>query len=141
MTKTYSIGELASATDTKVETIRYYERVGLLPKPKRTPGNYRRYEADHLGRLSFTRRARDLGFSIEQVRNLISLGDQRDRSCETVDAIAREHRPQGAAARTRRPDPPMPSRNNRRMPHPGCACTVGWCGVKRVTDTRLTPRS
>lgn len=91
MAKTYSIGELASATDTKVETIRYYERVGLLPKPKRTPGNYRRYEADHLGRLSFTRRARDLGFSIEQVRNLISLGDQRDRSCETVDAIAREH--------------------------------------------------
>lgn len=91
MAKTYSIGELANATDTKVETIRYYERVGLLPKPKRTAGNYRSYEADHLGRLSFIRRARDLGFSIDQVRNLLGLADQKDRSCETVDAIAREH--------------------------------------------------
>lgn len=89
--KTYSIGELASATDTKVETIRYYERVGLLPKPKRTAGNYRSYEADHLGRLSFIRRARDLGFSIDQVRNLLGLADQKERSCETVDAIARQH--------------------------------------------------
>lgn len=91
MGNTYSIGALASATDTKVETIRYYERIGLLPKPERTAGNYRRYEADHVGRLSFIRRARDLGFSIEQVRNLIGLADQSDRSCETVDAIASEH--------------------------------------------------
>lgn len=54
-------------------------------------GNYRSYETDHLGRLSFIRRARDLAFSIEQVRNLIGLADQRDRPCESVDAIAREH--------------------------------------------------
>ena len=80
MVNTYSIGELATATDTKVETIRYYERVGLLPKPKRTAGNYRSYEAGHLGRLSFIRRARDLGFSIEEVRNLIGLADHKDRS-------------------------------------------------------------
>jgi len=91
MARTYSIGELASATDTKVETIRYYERIGLLPKPRRTAGNYRSYEPDHLGRLSFIRRARDLGFSIDQVRNLLDLADHRDRSCETVDAIACEH--------------------------------------------------
>jgi len=91
MANTYSIGELATVTDTKVETIRYYERVGLLPKPKRTAGNYRSYESSHLGRLSFIRRARDLGFSIEEVRNLLGLADQKDRSCETVDAIAREH--------------------------------------------------
>ena len=91
MANTYSIGELATTTHTKVETIRYYERVGLLPKPKRTAGNYRSYEAAHLGRLSFIRRARDLGFSIEEVRNLLGLADQKDRSCETVDAIAREH--------------------------------------------------
>jgi Cu(I)-responsive transcriptional regulator len=91
MANIYSIGELATAIDTKVETIRYYERVGLLPKPKRTAGNYRSYEAAHLGRLSFIRRARDLGFSIEEVRNLLGLADQKDRSCETVDAIAREH--------------------------------------------------
>ena len=58
-----SIGDLAKATDTKVETIRYYERISLLPAPERTSGNYRSYSATHLGHLSFIRRARDLGFS------------------------------------------------------------------------------
>ncbi|MBK8160986.1 MAG: helix-turn-helix domain-containing protein [Rhodospirillaceae bacterium] len=91
MRQSYSIGELAAATDTKVETIRYYERVELLPKPKRTAGNYRSYETGHLNRLSFIRRARDLGFSIEQVRNLLGLADQKEQSCESVDAIASGH--------------------------------------------------
>src|SRR3546814_20229359 len=86
-----SIGDLAKATNTKVVTIRYYEKIGLLPAPDRTAGNYRSYSATHLGRLSFIRRARDLGFSIEQVRDLLGLSDQRDRPCEAVDAIAREH--------------------------------------------------
>jgi len=86
-----SIGELAKATGTKVETIRYYERIGLLPVPARTGGNYRAYAAEHLGHLSFIRRARDLGFSLEQVRELLDLSDQRDCSCEAVDAIARQH--------------------------------------------------
>ena len=67
------IGELAKATATKVETIRYYEQTGLLSAPARTPANYRSYGADHLARLSFIRRARDLGFSIEQVRALLDL--------------------------------------------------------------------
>lgn len=86
-----SIGGLATATGTKVETIRYYERIGLLPAPARTRGNYRSYNNEDLSRLSFIRRARDLGFSLFQVRGLLSLSDQRDRSCEAVDAIAREH--------------------------------------------------
>jgi len=86
-----SIGDLADATGTKVETIRYYERIGLLPAPARTGGNYRAYTAAHLNRLSFVRRARELGFSIDQVRTLLDLSDQRDRSCEAVDAIARAH--------------------------------------------------
>jgi len=85
------IGDLAKATDTKVETIRYYERIGLLPLPARTSGNYRSYSLEHLGRLSFIRRARDLGFSLLQVRELLSLADQRNRSCKGVDAIARGH--------------------------------------------------
>jgi Cu(I)-responsive transcriptional regulator len=85
------IGNLAKATDTKVETIRYYEHVGLLAAPARTAGNYRAYRAEHLNRLSFIRRARDLGFSIDQVRTLLNLSDQKQRSCEAVDAIAREH--------------------------------------------------
>jgi len=86
-----SIGDLSRATNTKVETIRYYERVGLLPAPARTAGNYRCYEFAHLARLSFIRRSRELGFSIGQVRALLSLSDQKDRSCAQVDAIAREH--------------------------------------------------
>jgi Cu(I)-responsive transcriptional regulator len=86
-----SIGALSKATGTKVETIRWYERVGMLAAPGRTAGNYRSYGADHLGRLSFIRRARDLGFSLDQVRGLLRLTDDRDRSCEEVDAIAREH--------------------------------------------------
>ena len=85
------IGDLARATGTTVETIRYYERSGLMPAPPRTSGNYRAYGRDHLGRLSFIRRARGLGFSIEQVRALLALSDQGDRSCEAVDVIAREH--------------------------------------------------
>ena len=87
-----AIGDLARATGTKVETIRYYERIGLLPAPPRTrTGNYRSYTADHLNRLSFVRRSRDLGFTLEQIRALLDLSDQRDRDCGAVDAIAREH--------------------------------------------------
>lgn len=86
-----TIGELGTATGTKVETIRYYERIGLLPKPARTRGNYRAYGVAELGRLSFIRRARDLGFSLDQVRALMNLADQRDQSCAAVDAMARAH--------------------------------------------------
>lgn len=86
-----TIGELGKLTETKIETIRYYERIGLLPPPARTSGNYRLYSDDQVGRLSFVRRARDLGFTIDEVRELLSLSDQKDRSCEAVDAIARQH--------------------------------------------------
>ena len=91
MTQQLSIGDLAKATETKVETIRYYERVGILPKPARTAGNYRSYQPTHLARLGFVRHSRYLGFSLDQVRELLSLSDQKDRSCAQVDAIAREH--------------------------------------------------
>jgi Cu(I)-responsive transcriptional regulator len=86
-----NIGELARAADTNAETIRYYERIGLLPTPPRTAANYRDYSATHVGRLAFTRRARALGFSIEQVRALLDLADQKEQSCEAVDGIARDH--------------------------------------------------
>jgi len=88
---TLSIGELGRRTDTKVETIRYYERIGLLAAPARTAGNYRAYGEAELNRLSFIRRARDLGFSIEQVRDLLALSDRRDQSCATVDELTRAH--------------------------------------------------
>lgn len=85
------IGELARRTNTKVETIRFYEREGLLPAPERTSGNYRSYGEAHLKRLSFIRRARALGFGIDQVVALLDLADCRDMSCEAVDALAEEH--------------------------------------------------
>lgn len=85
------IGELATATATKVETVRYYERIGLLPPPGRTSGNYRSYGIAHLARLSFIRRARDLGFTLEAVRELLTLADDQEHSCEAVDGIARAH--------------------------------------------------
>ncbi len=88
-TGSYSIGALAEATDTKVETVRYYERIGLLPEPGRTAGNYRAHTEDHLARLSFIRRARDLGFTLEQIRALLGLADQKDKDCRVVDAMAR----------------------------------------------------
>jgi DNA-binding transcriptional MerR regulator len=89
--KPVTIGDLSKATNTKVETIRYYERIGLLPAPARTGANYRTYGPSQVGRLSFIRRARHLGFTLEQVRALLSLADQTGRSCEAVDSIAREH--------------------------------------------------
>ena len=91
MVETFAIGELARATGTKVETVRWYERIGLLAAPARTGGNYRAYGREHLDRLSFIRRARDLGFSLDQVRDLLRLSDQRDQPCEEVDRIARAH--------------------------------------------------
>ncbi|PSO10426.1 MULTISPECIES: MerR family transcriptional regulator [unclassified Sphingobium] len=90
-TELLSIGSLAKATGTKVETIRYYESIGLLAAPARTKNNYRAYTPQHLARLSFIRRARALGFSIDQVQELLELADQKDISCKAVDAIAREH--------------------------------------------------
>ena len=86
------IGDLARLTGTKVDTIRYYELIGLLPAPARTAGNYRAYGNEHRQRLAFVRRARDLGFSLDQVRELLGLADKRDQSCDAVDRIARTHR-------------------------------------------------
>lgn len=88
------IGEIAAATGVNIETIRYYEREGLVPPPARTASNYRCYGEAHRRRLSFIRRARDLGFSLLQVRELLGLADDRDRPCDAVDEIARKHRTQ-----------------------------------------------
>ncbi len=87
----HRIGALAKATGTKVETVRYYERIGLLGAPARTDGNYRSYGDAELGRLSFIRRARDLGFSLDQVRELLGLADDKSRPCAAIATLTREH--------------------------------------------------
>ena len=83
------IGELARATGTKAETIRYYEREGILPAADRTDSNYRDYSQEHLAALKFVRRARELGFSMAQVRELLALSDRDDKPCEDVDQLVR----------------------------------------------------
>jgi MerR family transcriptional regulator, mercuric resistance operon regulatory protein len=84
------IGELAEMTGVNLETVRYYERIGL-PRPERTPGGHRNYESEHVRRLSFIRRSRELGFTIDQVRGLLQLVDGRRYTCGEVQAIAFRH--------------------------------------------------
>jgi DNA-binding transcriptional MerR regulator len=83
-----SIGTLAKRTGTKVQTVRYYEQIGLLPEPGRTEGGQRRYGNSDLDRLAFIRHARQLGFTLEAIRELLDLSDNPGRSCADVDRIA-----------------------------------------------------
>src|SRR3546814_10069929 len=89
--KPMTIGVLAQETGTKVVTIRYYEQIRLLPPPRRTAGNYRVYDEAHLRRLRFIRRGRALGFTLEQVRELVELAVHRDWDCAQADRIAMQH--------------------------------------------------
>lgn len=86
-----TIGKLSAETGVNVETIRYYERAGLVTPPARTEGNYRSYTEADVKRLRFIRRTRDLGFPVEQVRALLGISGQRGGDCGTVEAIATEH--------------------------------------------------
>lgn len=86
------IGELARATGVHVQTLRYYEEKGLLVPSARTAGGQRRYTRADQRRLQFIRHAREFGFSIEQIRELIELSADHNRSCAEIDAIARRHR-------------------------------------------------
>jgi DNA-binding transcriptional MerR regulator len=86
-----SIGELSRRTSVKVPTIRYYEQAGLLPAPARTEGQQRRYERGDVMRLNFIRHARELGFELSAVRELLALSEQPERPCAEVDSIARRH--------------------------------------------------
>jgi Cu(I)-responsive transcriptional regulator len=85
------IGDLAKGTGTKVVTIRYYEQIGLLPLPSRTAGNYRTYRSEHMSRLRFIRRCRDLGFTLDQIRDLLRLSSRKDAECAEVDRITAQH--------------------------------------------------
>lgn len=84
-----TIGRVAEAAGCKVQTIRYYEHIGLLPRPPRSEGNQRLYDRSDIDRLTFIRHARELGFPLGAIRDLLSLVDHPDQSCEAADAIAR----------------------------------------------------
>ncbi|MGC1782456.1 MAG: helix-turn-helix domain-containing protein [Acidobacteriaceae bacterium] len=91
MSVTFRIGDLAKRTGVKVVTIRYYEQAGLLPVCERTAGNYRVYAQEHLERLYFVRRCRDLGFSLEQIRDLLLLSAAESPTCADVCSVAADH--------------------------------------------------
>lgn len=91
MPEILSIGGVARCTGIKVPTIRYYEQIGLLPAPGRSEGNRRCYSEGAVRRLTFIRHARELGFEIEAIRELLALQDEPYRPCDDVDALAREH--------------------------------------------------
>jgi Cd(II)/Pb(II)-responsive transcriptional regulator len=85
------IGEVAQATDTSIETIRYYEREGLLPAPARSEGNYRIYEAAHVDRLLFIRHCRRLDMAQDEIRVLLRFKDAPQENCGEVDAVIDHH--------------------------------------------------
>ena len=85
------ISDAAAASGCHLETIRYYERVGLMPPPARTASGYRAYRPAEVERLRFISRGRELGFSLEEIRSLLRLDDDSKMSCGDVDVIARTH--------------------------------------------------
>ncbi len=89
--KGLSIGTLSKHTGVNIETIRYYERIGVMPAPARSVGGFRRYREDHLKRLNFIRRGRELGFSLSDLRTLLRLVDGHAYTCAQVRALTLEH--------------------------------------------------
>ena len=85
------IGELAKKAGCQVETVRYYEREGLLPAPARSEGNYRLYGAPHLERLVFIRNCRTLDMTLEEIQRLLALRDLPHESCAGINSLVDEH--------------------------------------------------
>ena len=85
------IGELAAQTGCDVQTVRYYEREGLLDKPEREASGYRRYAAKHMARLHFIRHCRSLNLPLSEIRQLIAFADTPRESCPEVNALLDEH--------------------------------------------------
>ena len=90
-TRHFGIGALSEQTGVNIETIRYYEREGLLPHPPRTAGGHRSFSEDHLKRLTFIRRSRELGFSLAEIRVLLALVDGGSYTCGEIKALTLEH--------------------------------------------------
>src|SRR4028118_40335 len=89
--KPLAIGTLSKETGVKVPTIRFYEQIGLLPTPPRTDSNRRTYGSEDVKRLRFIRHARELGFEVDAIRQLIALANHPEQPCGQADTIARQH--------------------------------------------------
>ena len=86
-----SIGAMSLRTGVKIETIRYYERIALMPDPHRTQGGNRQYDDGHLKRLTFIRRSRQLGFGIHEIRTMLAMVDGEDFTCGEIHAMTLGH--------------------------------------------------
>ena len=84
----FSIGQLAKKANCKVETVHYYEKTGLMPEPPRTEGGHRSYAINHVKRLNYIRRSRELGFTIEQIKELLKFIDEPNHYCGEIKAMA-----------------------------------------------------
>ena len=87
----FTIGKASEQSGVNIETIRYYEREGIVPKPGRSAGGRRLYSSDEIATLRFVRRCRDLGFPISIIQTFLSLTEQDDRSCGEVRTLAENH--------------------------------------------------
>ena len=85
------IGAFSERTGCHIETIRYYERIKLLPKPARSEGGHRRYDGEQVKRLVFIRRSRELGFSLDEIRTLLRLVDGKRYTCQEIKTITEKH--------------------------------------------------
>ncbi len=87
----YAIGEVSRLTGVNIETIRYYERIAILLPPDRTAGGNRQYNHDQIKRLSFVKKCRDLGFSLDEIRTLLQMVDRKDYTCGQVHNLTTTH--------------------------------------------------
>ena len=87
----FTIGALSKYSGVNIETIRYYEKIKIMPSPPRSQGGYRLYNESHRRRLSFIRRSRELGFSLEEIRGLLTLVDDKSYTCAQVENITVNH--------------------------------------------------
>ena len=85
-----TIGQVANAADVNIQTIRYYERRGLFPTPRRTPAGYRQYADDAVARLRFIKHAQELGFSLEEIQELLGLRVRHGAACDAVERKTRQ---------------------------------------------------
>jgi MerR family transcriptional regulator, mercuric resistance operon regulatory protein len=90
-TKSLTIGGLSKKTGVNIETIRYYEKIGVLPHPQRTQGGNRIYDESQIKRLKFVRRSRELGFSLDEIREMLRLVDEKDFTCAEIASISQHH--------------------------------------------------
>ncbi len=89
--KWFTTGQLSKQTGCNIETIRYYERIGVLPAPPRSAGGRRQFTTTHMKRLMFIRHSRMLGFRLEEIRELLRLVDGDNHTCEEVESLTENH--------------------------------------------------